>query len=107
MMVSAARQLTQKYNPNTQVGLLADAVWATLANDESGVDIPAVSEGWELTNLNSKQLLEEDLIDFAAVENFTSTADTEIPFTAIAKWLDALAAEQEEPIYIVHAADRA
>ena len=107
MMVSAARQLTQKYNPNTQVGLLADAVWATLANDESGVDIPAVSEGWKLTNLNSKQLLEENLIDFAAVENFTSTADTEIPFTAIAKWWDALAAEQEEPIYIVHAADRA
>ena len=107
MMVSSAGQLTQKYNPNTQVGLLTDAVWATLANDENGVDIPAANEGWKLTNLNSKQLLEDDLIDFMAIENFTSTADTETPFATVAKWWDTLAADNEEPIYIVHAADRA
>ncbi len=106
MMVSAARQLTQKYNPNTQVGLLTDAVWATLTNDENGVDIPAANDGWKLTNLNSKQLLEEDLVDFMAVENFTSTADTEAPFDTIAKWWNELAGKNDEPIYMVHAADR-
>ncbi|MBQ8598496.1 MAG: N-acetylmuramoyl-L-alanine amidase, partial [Oscillospiraceae bacterium] len=107
MLVTAARELTRKYSPNTQIGLLTDAVWATLANDESGVDIPAETAGWKETNLNSKELLEEDMVDFMAVENVTSTADTNMPFDTIAKWWDALAAENEEPVYMVHAADRA
>lgn len=107
MLVIAARELTRKYSPNTQIGLLTDAVWATLANDESGVDIPAETAGWKETNLSSKKLLEEDMVDFMAVENVTSTADTNMPFDTIAKWWDALAAENEEPVYMVHAADRA
>ncbi len=107
MMVRSARALTQKYSPNTQVGLLADAVWATLARDEAGVDITAETEGWFGTNLDSKALLEEDLVDFVAVENFTSTADTAAPFETIALWWDKLAESNEEPIYMLHAADRA
>lgn len=107
MMLRSARTLTQKYNPNTQVGLLTEPVWATLANDEAGVDITAESTGWLATNLDSKKLLEEDLVDFIAVKNFTSTADTNQPFETIAKWWDTLAEANEEPVYMLHAADRA
>jgi len=106
MMISSARQLVQKYNPSTQVGLLTDAVWATLANDEAGVDIPAEDWGWLSENLNSKALYEEGLVDFIAVENFTSTRDNNYPFEKIAAWWDDLAAGSELPIYMIHAADR-
>lgn len=107
MMVNSAKELVRKYNPNTQVGLLTDAVWATLANDEAGVDIPAETLGWKRSNVDSKALLEEGAVDFIAVANFTSTADTTMPFDTIAKWWDALAAEKETPVYMIHAAERA
>lgn len=107
MLVLSARELAQKYNPDTQIGLLTDGIWATLANDEAGVDIPAEARGYLDSNLNSKELLEEGLVDFVAVKNFTSTADTDAPFDTIAKWWDQLAAESEAPVYMLHAADRA
>lgn len=107
MLVLSARELAQKYNPDTQIGLLTDGIWATLANDEAGVDIPAETRGYLDSNLNSKELLEEGLVDFVAVKNFTSTADTDAPFDTIAKWWDQLAAESEAPVYMLHAADRA
>ncbi len=107
MMINSARQLVQKYNPHTQVGLLTDAVWATLANDEAGVAIPAETQGWVTGNLDSKALYEEGLVDFIAVENFTSTRDTNYPFEKLAAWWDTLAADSELPIYMIHAADRA
>ncbi len=107
MMLRSARALTQRYSPNTQIGLLTDSVWATLANDEAGVDIPAESRGWLPSNLDSKMILTEDLVDFVVVRNFTATGDNNQPFETIAKWWDSVAAENEEPIYMLHAADRA
>ena len=107
MMVTSAREIAQKYSPNIQIGLLTDAVWATLADDEAGVDITAENEGYKLTNLDSKSLYENGDIDFLMVENFTSTADTEVPFDTIALWWDGVAAESDIPVYMLHAADRA
>lgn len=107
MYVTAAKELIQKYDPNIQVGLLTDAIWASTAEDESGVEVSVENAGWTWTNLNSKKLLEEEQIDFIAVENFTSTTDSAASFETLATWWDGVAATVDEPVYMVHAADRA
>lgn len=107
MFILSVKELREKYNRNTQIGLLTDAVWAKLSENEGGLDVNSQEVSSLSRNLDSKKFVDLGILDFVLVENFTSTKDTAQSFTAVAKWWDNLAASSQLPIYMLHAADRA
>lgn len=107
MLVTSAKAMVAKYAQNTQVGLLTDGVWATKEQEETGLEVTAAYTALQDGHLDSKTLAATAAVDFIAVRNYASTADTNAPFTTVAKWWDTQAQEAEIPVYMVHAADRA
>lgn len=102
MYITSAKSLVRKYSPSTQLGILTQLQWQP-AQEENAADKPSALE----ESLDVAALYKEGLVDFVAVENYTSTANSAQPYEAAAQYWNTLAQEGEAPVYMIHAADRA
>ena len=96
------------YAPNIQVGLLADAVWASAAEQEGGVAVQTVSfSALGSGNADTKAFVEDGAVDFVAVKAFSSLTDQNEPFETVVSWWADVARRSGVPMYVVHAANKA
>ncbi len=105
-VVSALSETIRKYAPATQIGLLTDAVWANKADQEDGSDTKASFATLTNGNADTKQFVEEKLVDFIAVKAYGSLTDSATPFGKVTKWWSDLAKANEMPFFTVLASDK-
>jgi len=106
-MVKTASQTIRAYAKGTQVGLLADAVWANAGENEEGSNTSATYTALGSANADTKDYVEEDLVDFVAVKNYGSLTDSAAPFEEIVAWWSDIVREHGIPLYVVHASNKA
>lgn len=105
-MVETAVKAVRKAAPGTQVGLLADAVWANKADNEEGSLTNASFTALEDGNADTKAFVESGLLDFVAVKAFSSITNTAEPFMEVVAWWGGVAQEGGIPLYVVHASGK-
>jgi uncharacterized protein YjdB/N-acetylmuramoyl-L-alanine amidase/uncharacterized lipoprotein YddW (UPF0748 family) len=107
-MVRNMSNTIRHYAPNIQVGLLADAVWASDAEQEGGVAVKSVSfSSLGNGNADTKAFVEDGVVDFVAVKAFSSLTDPNEPFETVVTWWADVARRSGVPMFVVHAASKA
>lgn len=102
-LVSKASEAIHGSAPSTQVGLLADPVWANAADREEGSATEATFTSLIDGNADTKSFVEKGLVDFLAVKAFASIEDKSVPFSEIVRWWADVARGADMPLYIVQA----
>lgn len=105
-LITIASETIKSKNPSTQVGLAADAIWAT--SDQSDDGLPVKSESSDLVdrNLDSRGIIQNGLVDFAAIYSSYSMSDSELPFETATQWWDSIAGTESVPCYMIHDAKK-
>ena len=106
VLTTAARAVSRSA-PNTQLGLLLDAVWANAAEEEDGSATAAAFTALTKGNTDTKAMLESGMFQFAAVKAYGSLTSKTEPFGVVAQWWANVAAENDFSLYIVQASSRA
>jgi len=104
--VKTAAKAIRKNAPGTQVGLLADAVWANRDEEEGGSDTKAQYTALYSGNADTKAFVESGLVDFVAVKAYGAITDSSEPFIEVVNWWAGLAAENDVSMYVVHASEK-
>ena len=104
--VKSASKTIRECAKSTQVGLLADAVWQNAEQDEGGSQTKASYTAMGTANADTKGFVEDGLVDFVAVKNYSSLTDDAVPFSEVVSWWSDVAQEQGIPMYVVHASDK-
>ncbi len=105
-VVKTASNTIRSYAKGTQVGLLADSVWENATANELGSNTKASFTAFGNGNADTKGFVEQELVDFVAVEALGSLTDSAVPFKEVVSWWSAVAAQNQVPLYVVHAADK-
>lgn len=103
----AASDAIRKNSPATQVGLYTTAVWANKATNEKGSNTNAAYQALVNGNADTKQWVEDGLVDFIAVKANGSMTDGAIPFEAVVSWWGAVASNADVPLHPVHSSSKA
>ena len=102
-VVNTASRIIRTYAPNVKVGLLVDAVWENSSVNPSGSDTSAAFTALSTGNADTKSFVEQGVVDFVAVQAFSSLTDPHAPFEEVVKWWAEVARRQGIPMYVVHA----
>lgn len=105
-IVKTAAKSVRKASPATQVGLLADPVWANKTDNDEGSATKAAFTALGSGNADTKSFVEKGIVDFVAVKAYASLTDTAEPFEEVVTWWGTLARENDVPMYVVHAANK-
>jgi len=97
----------RQYTPNIQVGLLADAIWASADEQEGGLPVQSASySSLGNGNADTKAFVEDGVVDFVAVKAFSSLTDPNEPFETVVTWWADVARRSGVPMYVVHASSK-
>ena len=102
-VVKTASRTIRAYAPNVKVGLLVDAVWENSSVNPNGSDTSAAFTALSTGNADTKSFVEQGVVDFVAVQAFTSLTDPNAPFDKVVDWWADVARRQGIPMYVVHA----
>jgi len=106
-ILRTAARLIRTNARDTQVGLLADPVWANAGEQEGGSNTKAAFTALGTANADTKAFVEEGLVNFVAVKNYASLTDPAAPFGEVVSWWSALSEEKGIPLYVIHASEKA
>ncbi len=102
-LVSAAREVSNE----VPIGVLADPVWQTKAEDQSGIDGSSDFSVYADGYADIAAMARANTFDFICVKNKTSLTDSKLRFSTVLDWWNALSAETEIPLYLIHAGENA
>ncbi len=100
--VKSVAKAVRKSAQDTQIGLLAGAVWANKADNELGSETTAKHTSLNSGFADTKSYIDHKWFDFVAVKAYTKLDDTSVPFLEVANWWGKLASANNLPMYIVH-----
>lgn len=84
-----------------QIGVLADPVWANASSKDGGSNTSASFQSSIDGFVDLCALMEEELFDFAAVINFSSLTDADVPFSTVVSWWTSLTETYDIPCYFL------
>lgn len=99
-------QAIREANLHYYTGLLASGVWAHKSVDERGSQTRGVYEEMTDGRADTRHWLEQGLLDFVMVKNYTTTISNKFNFNVVLDWWDKLCQENGVPLYIAHASDK-
>ena len=93
-------------NNATPVGLLCDAVWENASANPAGSHTNSPAPTLPTKYADTKHILEQGFMDFAAVNIFTAIEDETEPFNEVLSWWNNFCTEIKMPLTIIVAADK-
>ncbi|HIX65522.1 MAG TPA: hypothetical protein H9736_04665, partial [Candidatus Anaerotruncus excrementipullorum] len=106
-LLRTAAEASRQAAPNTQVGLLADAVWENASADPEGSDTSAAYTSLGSGHADTRRYVQEGLFDFVMVDNPGSTASATAPFGTVAQWWADTVSGTDTLLYMLHDAQAA
>lgn len=101
-IVKTASKAIRKAAPETQAGLLANPVWANIADNKNGSATTAEYTSLVSGFADTRMYIELGWFDFVAVKADKQTTDTAAPFGEIVSWWGDLATTKSIPLYFVY-----
>ena len=106
-LLRTAAEASRQAASNTQVGLLADAVWENASADPEGSDTSAAYTSLGSGHADTRRYVQEGLFDFVMVDNPGSTASATAPFGTVAQWWADTVSGTDTLLYMLHDAQAA
>lgn len=101
-MAKTVSQAVRKAAPDTQVGILANPVWANASDNRDGSNTKAEYTSLISGYADTKRYIELGWFDFVAVKANTGIRDEAAPFSEVASWWSKLAERKSIPLYMVY-----
>lgn len=105
-LVRTAVQAVKEQNPQLRVGVQADAVWATQAQSEEGIETQRETGDRYGRFADPLTLIREEQVDFVAVLADTSMTDPALPFETLVQWWDNQFRQTNVQGYLIHTASQ-
>ena len=88
-------------------GLAVDAVWATAQEREGGIEVEAEDSALGQYHADTKAMIENDIVDFVVVKNYSCIDEETLPFADVSDWWSELMGHQDIPVYMGFASSKA
>ncbi len=102
-LVAAVRECSA----DIPVGITADPVWRSAASDQNGIQTKTEFEAYDDGFADVRQMALDHAVDFICLRNGQATGNTQLSFSAVLDWWNALAKESGMPLYLIHAGEKA
>ena len=106
LSVREARNAMRKVNKNSQIGILANGVWANASTDSRGSQTASNYQSLIDGFADTRDIVLNEKMNFVMVENLMPTDSVMNNFTVIAKWWSSLCTQADIPFYNVHASSK-
>lgn len=106
LAVREARNAMRKVNKTSQIGLLANGVWANASTDSRGSQTAANYQSLVNGFADTRDIVLNEKMNFVMIENLMPTDSVMNNFTVIAKWWSGICTQADIPFYNVHASSK-
>ena len=104
--IRLVRNVMRQNNKVSQIGLLADSVWANYTTNEKGSKTSASFESFVDGYADTRDFVLNQKFNFVMVENLMPTDSVNSNFKVIAQWWTTLCSQADIAFYNVHASSK-
>ncbi len=104
--IRLVRNAMRQNNKVSQIGLLADSVWANYTTNEKGSKTSASFESFSDGYADTRDFVLNQKFNFVMVENLMPTDSVNSNFKVIAQWWTTLCSQADIAYYNVHASSK-